>query len=116
MPDDTQAPTQTYMAKSVFTDLTSISLFIIAALQVPAVEGFFDWVSAIINRMIADPELAKVNLVKAFEGLSALIGLWHRFFRANNPVAGIAPGHVKPVEVKSLTPTMPADPPKPPKE
>ena len=107
MPDDTQTPTQTYMAKSFTLDLTVISALIIGALQIGTVEQFLDFVSL----KISSPEWP-INLVKTLETISALAILLHRTVFSNNPVAFIPPGHVKPVEVKSLTPTMPPDPPK----
>lgn len=107
MPDDIQTPTQTYMAKSFSLDLTVISALIIGLLQISGVEGWLDFVST----KISSPEWP-VNLVKLLETTSAIAILVHRTLFSNNPVAFIPPGHVKPVEVKSLTPTMPPDPPK----
>lgn len=98
--------TQTYMAKSVFTDLTAVASFIILLLQIPYIETILNVLSFKI-----DPG-GTVNLVKAGETLAAVIGLWHRTFYANNPVTFIAPRQVKPVEVKSLTPTLKPDLPK----
>lgn len=92
--------TQTYMAKSVFTDLTAWSSFIILLLQLPYLETILNVLSFRI-----DPG-GTVNLVKAGETLAAVIGIAHRVFFANNPVAFIAPRQVRPVEVKSLDPTQ----------
>lgn len=101
--------TQTYMAKSAFTDLTNISAFIVAALQISNVESFLDGLSAWLSTMT--PEQLPINLVKLLEFIAAITILVHRTFYANNPVTMIAPGQVKPVDVASLQPTQPKDPP-----
>lgn len=99
--------TQTYMAKSVTLDLTVISALIIGLLQIGGVENYLDFLSA----KLSSPE-NPINLVKALETISAIAILVHRTVFSNNPVAFIPPGHVKPVEVKTLEPTMPKDPPR----
>lgn len=80
--------TQTYYAKSMFSDPVMIASFIIAALQLNE-----------INQLI--PE-AWVHGVTAF---TALLNLYLRFQHAQRPVAFIPPTQVKPVEVKSLKET-----------
>lgn len=104
-------PTQTYMAKSAFTDLTNISAFIMALLQLGGVEGFLDGISTWLMTLMPGAPFS-INLVKLLEFVAAVTILIHRTFFANNPVTMIAPMQVKPVEVKSLTPTQPPDPPK----
>lgn len=111
MPEPNEPQTQTYMAKSVTLDLTVISALIIGLLQIGGIEGYLDFWSA----RLSSPDFP-VNLVKLLETISAVAILVHRTVFQTHPVAFIAPGQVKPVEVKSLTPTQPADPPKPPKE
>lgn len=97
--------THTYMAKSALTDLTVWSAFIIGVLQFNGVEGYLDFWSA----RLSSPD-NPINLVKVLEFIAALTIFIHRSFVSNNPVAFIAPMQVKPVEVKSLTPTQAADP------
>ena len=84
--------TQTYFAKSIFTDFTSHALTLVVALQ-------FKEVQDLLIHFGADPQL----LTK----IVAVIGVFLRLFHGTRPVAVIAPGEVKPVDVKRLEPTQP---------
>lgn len=86
--------TVTHYAKSVYTDPTAIVFFVIGVLQL---EDVFDLLVEIGVRP------------KLITAIVAAGGLFARIFLAQRPVAFIAPMQVKPVPVKKIEPTQPAD-------
>jgi len=82
--------TQTYYAKSVFSDPTAIAAAMLAIMQLPEAP-------ALLLEYGMNPKL--VNFLLAAAVLMA------RFFNAQRPVALIAPTQVKPVEVAKLKKT-----------
>lgn len=84
-------PTQTYYAKSLWSDpqnLASMASMAVGVLALPEV-------TAIIP----------TRYMPAILAVSAAISLILRITTGLRPVANIPPGQVKPVEVKQLTPT-----------
>ncbi len=82
--------TQTAYAKSAWSDPANIFNFLVIALQLPEI-------SKVIPERYVPLELAVV----------ALANLALRTLFVTHPVANIAPGAVKPVEVKKLEATQP---------
>ena len=84
------AETQTAYAKSAYSDPMNIINFIALALMMPEIR-----------------EIVPTRYVPLVAAIVALLNLAGRTLFVTHPVANIAPGEVKPVEVKKLEATKP---------
>lgn len=85
--------TQTYYAKSMWSDPTNLAS-----------------IAAVLVGVLALPEVVAIIPVHWMPVILAISGATNfilRTFNAVRPVANIRPQEVKPVEVKQLTPTQP---------
>lgn len=92
MPDPLAPATQTAYARSMFSDPTNITLAL-----------------TVFIAILADPQVVAIIplwLLPKLTALAAAIGVYLRTVKGTNPVAVIAPGQVRPVEVPKLTKTQ----------